>query len=83
MLSIDSGGNFEGYIGDLARMGVLGEPDAELEDLLGEIDGVQQAAFANGPSRGAAAATSSPLARRRAPPGRAPRSPTSSPTAWG
>ena len=46
MLSIDSGGNFEGYIGDLARMGVLGEPDAELQDLLAEVDGVQQAAFA-------------------------------------
>ena len=46
VLSIDSGGNFEGYIGDLARMGVLGEPDAELEDLLAEVDGVQQAAFA-------------------------------------
>ena len=27
-------------------MGVLGEPDAELEDLLAEIDGAQQAAFA-------------------------------------
>ena len=35
VLSIDSGGNFHGYIGDLCRMGVLGEPDAELEDLLG------------------------------------------------
>jgi Xaa-Pro aminopeptidase len=46
VLSIDSGGNFEGYIGDLARMGVLGEADAELEDLLAEVDGVQQAAFA-------------------------------------
>jgi Xaa-Pro dipeptidase len=46
VLSIVSGGNFDSYIGDLARMGVLGEPDAELEDLLAEIDGVQQAAFA-------------------------------------
>ena len=46
VVSIDSGGNFDGYIGDLARMGVLGEPDAELEDLLAEIDGAQQAAFA-------------------------------------
>ena len=82
VLSIDSGGNFEGYIGDLARMGVLGEPDAELEDLLAEVDGVQQAAFAKvGPGR--PGATSSPPARRRAPPGRAPASPTSSPTAWG
>lgn len=45
VLSIDSGGNYQGYIGDLCRMGVLGEPDAELEDLLHEIDAVQQAAF--------------------------------------
>ena len=29
-----------------ARMGVLGEPDAELQDLLAEVDAVQQAAFA-------------------------------------
>ncbi|MGD9913409.1 MAG: M24 family metallopeptidase [Rhizobiaceae bacterium] len=46
VLSIDSGGNYNGYIGDLCRMGVLGEPDAELQDILAEIDGVQQAAFA-------------------------------------
>ena len=46
VLSIDSGGNFEGYIGDLARMGVLGEPDAELDDLLAEVEAAQQAAFA-------------------------------------
>jgi Xaa-Pro aminopeptidase len=46
VMSIDSGGNYHGYIGDLCRMGVLGEPDAELEDLLAEVDAVQQAAFA-------------------------------------
>ena len=45
VLSIDSGGNNQGYIGDLCRMGVLGEPDAELQDLLSEIDAVQQSAF--------------------------------------
>lgn len=45
VLSIDSGGNYQGYIGDLCRMGVLGELDAELEDLLAEIETVQQAAF--------------------------------------
>lgn len=44
-LSVDSGGNFAGYIGDLCRMGVLGEPDAELVDLLGQVESVQQAAF--------------------------------------
>jgi Xaa-Pro aminopeptidase len=45
VLSLDSGGNYHGYIGDLARMAILGEPDAELEDLLGRIEEVQQAAF--------------------------------------
>lgn len=45
VLSIDSGGNYCGYIGDLCRMGVLGEADAELQDLLGEVEAVQQAAF--------------------------------------
>ena len=45
VMSIDSGGNYHGYIGDLCRMGVLGEPDAELQDLLAEIEAVQQAAF--------------------------------------
>ena len=44
VLSLDSGGNLNGYIGDLCRMGVLGEPDAELQDLLGEVDRVQIAA---------------------------------------
>ena len=45
LLSVDSGGNYHGYIGDLARMGIVGEPDAELEDLLAEIEATQQAAF--------------------------------------
>ena len=45
VLSVNSGGNYHGYIGDLARMGVAGEPDAELEDLLAEIEATQQAAF--------------------------------------
>jgi Xaa-Pro aminopeptidase len=44
ILSLDSGGNYHGYIGDLCRMGILGEPDAELEDLLGFIEDVQQRA---------------------------------------
>ena len=46
VMSLDSGGNIGGYIGDLCRMAILGEPDAELEDLLGEIDAVQMAARA-------------------------------------
>jgi len=44
IMSIDSGANLHGYIGDLCRMGILGDPDAELEDLLGEVDRIQQAA---------------------------------------
>jgi len=49
IISLDSGGNYHGYIGDLCRMGVLGEPDAELVDLLAEVEAVQQAA--RGPLR--------------------------------
>jgi len=44
ILSLDSGGNYQGYIGDLCRMGILGHPDAELEDLLAFIEDVQQRA---------------------------------------
>jgi Xaa-Pro aminopeptidase len=44
IFSLDSGGNYHGYIGDLCRMAILGEPDAELVDLLGAIEEVQQAA---------------------------------------
>lgn len=44
ILSLDSGGNYQGYIGDLCRMGILGEPDAELQEFLGFVDEVQQAA---------------------------------------
>jgi Xaa-Pro aminopeptidase len=44
ILSIDSGGNFQGYIGDLCRMGIVAAtPDSELTDLLGWIEHVQQA----------------------------------------
>jgi Xaa-Pro aminopeptidase len=44
ILSLDSGGNYHGYIGDLCRMAILGEPDSELEELLAEIEEVQQVA---------------------------------------
>lgn len=45
IISLDSGGNYKGYIGDLCRMGIVGTaPDAELVDLLGFVDEVQQAA---------------------------------------
>jgi Xaa-Pro aminopeptidase len=45
VLSLDSGGNYHGYIGDLARMAILGEPDAELEDLLADIEATQREAM--------------------------------------
>jgi Xaa-Pro aminopeptidase len=45
VLSLDSGGNYHGYIGDVARMGVAGEPDAELVDLLAEVEAVEQASM--------------------------------------
>jgi Xaa-Pro aminopeptidase len=44
ILSLDSGGNYKGYIGDLCRMAIQGEPDSELEDLLGEVNEAQMAA---------------------------------------
>ena len=46
VISLDSGGNIGEYIGDSCRMAILGEPDAELDDLLGEIDAVQMVARA-------------------------------------
>ena len=46
IVSLDSGGNYHGYIGDLCRMAILGEPDAELHDLLAEIETIQRAAIA-------------------------------------
>jgi Xaa-Pro aminopeptidase len=45
VLSLDSGGNYHGYIGDLARMAVIGEPDAELVDLLAEVEAIEQASM--------------------------------------
>ncbi|MDA0999483.1 MAG: Xaa-Pro peptidase family protein [bacterium] len=44
VLSLDSGGNKDGYLGDLARMAVLGEPTQMQSDLLGEIRAIQDAA---------------------------------------
>jgi Xaa-Pro aminopeptidase len=45
ILSLDSGGNYHGYIGDLCRMAIHGDPDPELEDLLAEIEQIQRAAM--------------------------------------
>jgi Xaa-Pro aminopeptidase len=44
ILSLDSGGRYRGYIGDLCRMGIVGEPDSELQDLLATVDAIQQKA---------------------------------------
>jgi Xaa-Pro aminopeptidase len=43
IMSIDSGGNYHGYIGDVCRMAIQGEPDGELQDLLGELESIQRA----------------------------------------
>ena len=45
ILSLDSGGNYHGYIGDICRMAIHGEPDAELEDMLADIEAVQRASI--------------------------------------
>jgi Xaa-Pro aminopeptidase len=45
VLSLDSGGNYHGYIGDVCRMGVAGEPDQELVDILAEIETIEQASM--------------------------------------
>jgi Xaa-Pro aminopeptidase len=45
ILSLDSGGNYHGYIGDLCRMAIHGEPDTELVDMLADIEEVQRAAM--------------------------------------
>lgn len=45
ILSLDSGGNYHGYIGDICRMAIQGEPDAELEDMLADIEEVQRASM--------------------------------------
>jgi Xaa-Pro aminopeptidase len=45
ILSLDSGGNYHGYIGDVCRMAIVGEPDAELTDLLAEVEAVEQASM--------------------------------------
>lgn len=45
ILSLDSGGNYLGYISDISRMAIHGAPDTELVAYLDEIETVQQAAF--------------------------------------
>lgn len=43
-ISLDSGGTCRGYMGDLARMAVMGEPSELMRELLAEVDAVQMAA---------------------------------------
>jgi Xaa-Pro aminopeptidase len=67
ILSLDSGGNYHGYIGDLCRMAIQGEPDGELEDLLSEIEHIQRAAMKPikaGVSGGAVYAAAEPLVQK-------------------
>jgi Xaa-Pro aminopeptidase len=45
-LSLDSGASLGGYVGDLARMGCLGEPTPRMVEVLAEVDCVQRAARA-------------------------------------
>lgn len=66
-ISFDSGGTMRGYIGDLARMAVMGESTDEMRELLAEIDAVQMAARgpirSGGDGRDIFAAATSELAR--------------------
>jgi Xaa-Pro aminopeptidase len=44
ILSLDSGGNLNGYLGDLCRMAVMGQPTPLMKDLLGEVQAIQAVA---------------------------------------
>lgn len=44
VISLDSGANYHGYVGDLCRMGIMGEPDTELDDILAAVSEVQDVA---------------------------------------
>jgi Xaa-Pro aminopeptidase len=44
VVSLDSGAELGGYVADVARMAVAGEPSARAQDLLAQVDEVQQAA---------------------------------------
>jgi Xaa-Pro aminopeptidase len=54
VLSLDSGAHRRGYVADLTRMGIAGQPTALHEELLAEVDAVQRAArsIARAGSRG-------------------------------
>jgi Xaa-Pro aminopeptidase len=42
VLSLDSGGMYHGYIGDLARMAVHGEPTPRMIELMEQVESIQQ-----------------------------------------
>jgi Xaa-Pro aminopeptidase len=44
VLSLDSGAMADGWVADLARMGIAGEPTPRHHELLAQVDAVQQAA---------------------------------------
>jgi Xaa-Pro aminopeptidase len=44
LLSLDSGGRLDGYVGDLCRMAVMGEPNPEMKEALDEVANVQAVA---------------------------------------
>jgi Xaa-Pro aminopeptidase len=44
ILSLDTGGRYQGYLADMARMAVLGEPTPLMKDLLDELLTIQSAA---------------------------------------
>jgi Xaa-Pro aminopeptidase len=46
VLSLDSGATLHGWVADLTRMAIVGEPSARHAELLAEVDQVQQAARA-------------------------------------
>lgn len=43
ILSLDSGANLDGYLGDLCRMAVMGEPTPLMRDLMSEVRAIQDA----------------------------------------
>ncbi|MED5578749.1 MAG: Xaa-Pro peptidase family protein [Nitrospinota bacterium] len=46
IISLDSGGNLDGYLGDLCRMGIMGYPTPLMTELLDEVKSIQTAARA-------------------------------------
>jgi Xaa-Pro aminopeptidase len=46
VLSLDSGATYDGWVADLTRMAICGEPTARHEELLAQVEHVQQAARA-------------------------------------